>query len=214
KKEFIRLRGLIKEKKIDFELYKDNISVPYLMFIFVRTCINILDEKDHYLLMYWNLETVKINQLQVMDHKLRKVLKGFKTDATFMEYTNSNENLIDLIEVKTQEEFIRTMFQVFKNFNSDKEKLDPKKDFSIEEIYAIIIKSRNSEYNKDTKMKKYNLILTYCIHDCQGSKEIYEKMFKNIKYLLMSKSTCITVQEYALKNKTKMINNIIADFSY
>ncbi|CAG8600870.1 13482_t:CDS:2 [Dentiscutata heterogama] len=50
--------------------------------------------------------------------------------------------------------------------------------------------------------------------DCQAPKEIYEKLFKNVQYSLMSKISCITVQEYALGNMTNMINNLIVDYSY
>ncbi|CAG8846765.1 28556_t:CDS:2, partial [Gigaspora margarita] len=170
KKEIQRLKNLIKEKKIDFELYEDDISMLYLMFISVRTCVKFLDSdkevafplsgsfsaystlsknmfsnifhystlifhdeinNDHFLSMYWDLETVKMNQLRAMNNKLRKVLKGFKTillinDEFSMGYMNPNEDLVDLIEIG----------------------LDPKENLSIEKIYDIIIKYRNSEYDE------------------------------------------------------------------
>ncbi|CAG8736286.1 6434_t:CDS:1, partial [Dentiscutata heterogama] len=295
--------------------------------------------KDHYLSMYWDLETVKKTQLCTMDHKMRKVPKGFRTDTVFMgvyalfwgsevkpfhiiaivlvndefpmKYENPNEDLIDLIEVKTEADFLKTMFQVYKNFSPDRESgwntlgydwkfiirkmyecvlfetfyqtlyekkpksvesvikyhrvvkkakisanefanhyfmkvggtiaydmqtqarqhygnlttwslndilnkigLDSKEDLSIEHMYDIIIKCRNNEYDDITKKNQCNLILTYCIRDCQAPKEIYEKLFKNVQYSLMSKISCITVQEYALGNMTNMINNLIVDYSY
>ncbi|CAG8778548.1 32162_t:CDS:10, partial [Gigaspora margarita] len=249
KKEIQRLRNLIKEKKIDFELYEDDISMSYLMFISVRTCVKFLDSNkevafllsglfstystllknmfsnifhysilmfhdeinnNHFLSIYCDLETVKMNQLRAMDHKLRKVPKGFKSDTAFMDvycffwgsevkpfyiiaillindkfpigYMNLNKDLVDLIEVRTQQEFLKTMFQIYKNFNPDKEK-----DLSIEEMYDIIIKCHNSEYDEGAKKERCNLILSYCIRDCQ---------------------------KYLSGNKTKMINNLIVDFLY
>ncbi|CAG8839974.1 34315_t:CDS:2, partial [Gigaspora margarita] len=353
KKEIQRLRNLIKEKKIDFELYEDDIFTSYLMFISVRTRVKFLDSDKEVAFPLsgsfstystlsknmFNFETVKMNQLRAMDHKLRKVLMGFKSDTAFMGvycffwgsevkpfyiivillindkflmgYMNPNEDLVDLIEVRMQQEFLKTMIQLYKNFNPKKESrwnnlgydwkfiiqklyefglfkcfyqtlyekkpkniksviryhrvveqvkisasktathyfmktdgtvhydmqtqlrqyfktlqnwklndilkkmgLDPKKDLSIEEMYDIIIKCRNSKYNEGAKKKRCNLILSYCIRDCQGPKKIYEKMFKNIEYLLMSKLSYITVQEYSSGNKMKMINNLIVDFSY
>ncbi|CAG8700267.1 26092_t:CDS:2 [Gigaspora margarita] len=295
KKEIQRLRNLIKEKKIDFELYKDDISTSYLMFISVRTRVKFLDSdkkvafllsgsfsmystlsknmfsnifyystlmfyneinNDHFLSIYWDLETVKMNQLRAMDHNLRKILKAFKSDTAFMGvycffwgsevklfyiiaillindefaigYMNPNEDLVDLIEVRTQQEFLKTMFQIYKNFNPEKESrccmkkskniesviryhqvveqvkisasetathyfmktdrtvhydmqtqsrqhfktlqnwklndilkkmgLNPKEDLSIKEMYDIIIKCRNSEYDEGAKKKRSNSI--------------------------------------------------------
>ncbi|CAG8600852.1 13481_t:CDS:2 [Dentiscutata heterogama] len=158
---YILIKGFLVYFDIKLNELDDDISTSYLMFIMVRTHIKFKNSnekvafplseinKDHYLSMYWDLETVKKTQLCTMDHKMRKVSKGFKTDIVFMgvyalfwgsevklfhiiaivlvndefpmKYENPNENLIDLIEVKTKADFLITMFQVYKNFSLDRE---------------------------------------------------------------------------------------------
>ncbi|CAG8833430.1 28238_t:CDS:2, partial [Gigaspora margarita] len=93
KKEIQRLRNLIKEKKIDFELYEDDISTSYLMFISVRTRVKFLDLDKEVAFPLW-------------------VYFQYESVTGYGSQVEKGENA---------QEFLKTMFQIYKNFNPDKE---------------------------------------------------------------------------------------------
>ncbi|CAG8695506.1 17163_t:CDS:2, partial [Dentiscutata heterogama] len=85
---------------------------------------------DH--VKYYMLDDIEDFKDPETDEYLVKVkvaeVKSFRIIAIVLvnnefsiKYENPNEDLIDLIEVKTEADFLKTMFQVYKNFSPDRE---------------------------------------------------------------------------------------------